>query len=217
MTDFSLVHRTHPATSGEAPHPGLIMMHGLGSHEMDMLSLAEWLDPRLYVVSVRAPFPYGPGFMWYDLYQHGPGLGGPGIEESLDRLERFLAEALAGYPLDRNRLYAGGFSQGAAMAAALALLHPDRVAGAVMASGFLPPPDGRGYRLEEIAGHPFFQAHGTYDQTVPIEYAHMTRSFLQRTPVDLTYREYPIGHEVSMEELQDMRAWLEGVLEAGSP
>ena len=82
-----------------------------------------------------------------------------------------------------------------------------------MASGFLPPPDGGSYRSAEAAGHPFFQAHGIHDTTVPLEYAHMTRDFLQATPVDLTYREYPIGHEVSMEELQDLHAWLSRVLD----
>lgn len=215
MPPTTLVHRVRPASSGAAPHPGLLLLHGLGSNEDDLFTLASQLDPRLTAISVRAPQSYRwGGYMWWDIDQESAGLGGAGIQASMKLLDRFLTEAIAAYDLDAARIYAGGFSQGAAMAGAFGLLHPDRVAGAIMASGFLPPdPDNDGrYRTEEAAGHPFFQAHGTADPVVSITYARMTRDFLETTPVDLTYREYPMGHEVSLDELQDLRRWLDGTL-----
>jgi phospholipase/carboxylesterase len=177
---------------------------------MDLHMVATQLDTRIFAISARAPQPYPwGGYMWYDL-DEGPGLGGAGIEASLDLLRSFIGEIVENYPIIPRRLYVGGFSMGAAMAGALALLEPERVAGAVMISGYLPPPaPDRQYRTADAKGHPFFQAHGTLDGVVSIEYARQTRDFLQRSPVDLTYREYPIGHEVSYEELMDLAAWVQ--------
>lgn len=152
--------------------------------------------------------------MWYDLERHGPGLGSESIEEALRLLERFLDEVIDAYRIDPRRLYVGGFSMGAAMAGALGLLYPETVAAAIMVSGYLPPDPDRRYRSEAATGHPFFQAHGTNDPVVSIDYARQTRDFLLQTPVDLTYREYPIGHEVSLPELQDLADWFSGVLDA---
>ncbi len=177
--------------------------------------LASQIDPRFTAISVRAPQPYHwGGYMWWDIDQESAGLGGPGIQASIGLLDRFLTEAIAGYDLDPAHIYTGGFSQGAAMAGAYALLYPDRVAGAIMASGFLPPDNDGRYRTAEAAGHPFFQAHGTADPVVSITYARMTRDFLEATPVDLTYHEYPMGHEVSLDELQDLQRWLDAVVPA---
>ena len=215
MLDTSLVHRVQAPQSGKGPYPALVLLHGVGSNEGDMMSLAPFVDPRLWVVAARAPFPrrYG-GYSWFDYEAEGPGLGGPSIEESLVVLGRFLAEAVDRYSLDTERLYLGGFSQGAAMTGAFTLLEPGRIAGAVMASGFLPP-DARPsrYRGQDLAGTPIFQAHGTYDNVVPMHFAHQTRDYLATTAADLTYREYPMGHEVTADELSDLAGWIRARLD----
>lgn len=212
--DLALPHQVRPAAAAAGPHPGLVLFHGLGSSEGDLMLLGSQIDPRVFVVSARAPLPYRwGGYMWYDVEREGPALGGKSITSTLSLLDRFLDEVVETYGIDPGRLYTGGFSMGAAMAGALALLHPDRVAGAIMISGFLPPDPAGKYRSCDAAGHPFFQAHGTRDTVLSIEFGRMTRDFLRRTPVRLTYREYPIGHEVSAEELADLRAWLSTVLE----
>lgn len=218
MTDFALTHRTLPAREGQAPHPGVILLHGLGSNELDLLALAREVDPRIFAVSARAPFtyPWG-GYMWYDLEKEGPALGSPGIDQSVSLLRRFIDQVLEAYPIDPERLYLGGFSMGASMAGALALLEPRKVAGALMLSGWLPPDSVGAYRLAEAAGRPFFQAHGTLDPVVSITYGRMTRDFLRQTPVDLTYREYQMGHEVIPAELADISRWLHDRLHNHTP
>jgi phospholipase/carboxylesterase len=218
MSNFSLHHLVRPAQEGTAPHPCLVLLHGLGSTEEDLFSLAPFLDPRLVVVSARAPLPRGDGFAWYDIERDGAGLNGPTIERTLELLGRFLSEITEHYEIDRKQLIVGGFSMGAAMAGALLLLEPESVAGAIMISGFLPPdPSGDRYKTDAVKGKPVYQAHGTQDPTVPLQFARLTRDFLQRTPVDLTYREYPVGHSVSQDELLDLRDWFERVLEAKLP
>jgi phospholipase/carboxylesterase len=208
-----LIHRTAPARTGSPPFPGIVLLHGLGSDELDLLSLASQLGPRLYAVSVRAPLTYpGGGFTWYDLEGHGPGLGSESIEAALDALVEFLEDIVQRYPIDPNRLFLGGFSMGAAMAGALTLLHPEKVVGTLMTSGYLPPDSGDRYRIKDARDKPFFQGHGLYDNVVPLEGARMTRDYLRSVGVRLTYKEYPIAHQLSADELKDLVAWFWNVL-----
>jgi phospholipase/carboxylesterase len=152
--------------------------------------------------------------MWYELDEQRVGFPEAAtLTESLARLRGFIGEMSAELPIDPKRLYVGGFSMGAAMSAALALSEPERVAGAMVLSGYLPLGAGLALRGEQAAGHPVFEAHGLYDPVIPIQFGRQTRDALATFPVDLNYREYPIGHEISLEELADAGAWLAGVLD----
>jgi phospholipase/carboxylesterase len=214
----SLIHRTSPARSGSPPYPGIVLLHGLGSDELDLLSLASQLDPTLYAISVRAPLSHpGGGFAWYDLQRHGPGLGSESIEAALRSIAQFLDDVVERYPIDPSRLFLGGFSMGAAMAGALTLLHPEKVAGTVMTSGYLPPDSGDRYRVKDARGKPVFQGHGLYDYLVPLQGARLTRDYLQSVGVRLTYKEYPIAHQVSADELKDLVEWFRNVLSDPKP
>lgn len=209
-TDFSLIHETVPASQDEPPHPALLLLHGRGSNEQDLLPLGQEIDPRLWTVSARAPYIFGPGsFYWYDL--EASLIGRPShetIEYSLDLIETFIGEALKAYPIDPNRLYIGGFSMGGAMSAALTLMHPEMIAGALIFSGYLPIHANLEFKPQEANELPIFQGHGTFDDVLPIEFARMTRDYLTQTPVSLTYREYPIPHTISIPELQDAKEWM---------
>jgi phospholipase/carboxylesterase len=210
MPDLSLVHRTAPARSGDAPHPGLLLLHGRGTDENDLLPLAGEIDDRLFAVSARAPFhfPWG-GYAWYGLDERG--VGYPEEEsllESLRLLRQFVGEILEAYPIDPSRLYALGFSMGSVMAGTLALADPQRVAGGMILSGYFPIHNDLPLQPAEAAGHPIFQGHGTMDGVIPVSFGRETRDYLETTPVDLTYREYPMGHQISGPELADMRAWM---------
>ncbi len=214
MNELSFSHRYRPARTGPAPHPGLVLLHGLGDDESGLFQIASQLDPRLEVLSARAPMPYRyGGYAWFDLETHGFELGSESIERTISGLRAFIDETCRHYPIDPERLYFGGFSQGAAMAGALALLYPDRIAGAIMVSGFLPPGEIGRYRTEDAAGHPFFVAHGLHDTVVPLTAARMTRDFLESAPIDLTYREYAIGHSVTPQELMELAGWFAAVLD----
>jgi phospholipase/carboxylesterase len=82
-----------------------------------------------------------------------------------------------------------------------------------MLSGWLPPDTEEQYRLAEMSGFPIFQGHGTLDEVVHPLYARMTRDFLSAAGVDLTYREYPVGHAVPPEEVAELVGWFENLLE----
>lgn len=192
---------------GGKPTPGLLLLHGRGADEADLMGLESALDPRFTVVSVRAPHRLSPGFAWY-------GIGSVGSPEdktmrsSLAQLGDFIRDMVPAYNIDPSALYLMGFSQGAVMSAAIALTLPERVRGVVMHSGYVPVEAGLDFRLDAVAQKPFFVAHGLYDEVIPISYGRRTREYLTGIGVNLTYQEYPISHTISEESLDDFTEWL---------
>jgi phospholipase/carboxylesterase len=199
-----------PARSHPAP-PLLILLHGIGSNEQDLFGLAPYLDERFLIVSARAPNPYGGGYAWFEIewLPNGFAIDQAQAEASRELIVRFIGEAAAAYGADPARVYLAGFSQGAIMSGWVTLTRPDLVAGAALMSGRIPD-EARAQIAtpEQLAGKPFLVVHGLFDQVLPIHYGRASRDLLQGLPVELTYREYPMGHEVSAQSLADVSAWL---------
>jgi phospholipase/carboxylesterase len=206
---YHLVRR--PARDAGAP-PLLILLHGIGSNEEDLMGLEPYLDERFLIVSARAPHPYDwGGYAWFEI-QWMPdriAIDHAQAEQSRDLLVRFIGEAVAAYGADPARVYLMGFSQGAMMSGWVALTRPELVAGAALMSGRVPE-ELRDHIAspEQLAGKPFLVVHGTRDEVLPIHNGRASRDLLQRLPIELTYREYPMGHEVSAQSLADVVAWL---------
>jgi phospholipase/carboxylesterase len=197
----------------------LLLLHGVGSNERDLLGLAPDLDPRLFVVSARAPHPMGPdGYAWFhfDILPDGGRLvDHDQAESSRVRLLGFIDELAAAYPVDRTRVYVAGFSQGAMMAASLALTAPSKLAGAVLMSGrILPEVLERHAGEPELRGFPVLVVHGTNDQVLPIANGRASRDALSLLPVKLAYAEFPMAHEVSRASLRTVADWLRAQLDA---
>lgn len=211
--DASLTHRVAlPRAASEGPAPGLLLLHGRGADEEDLLSLASALDPRLLVVAARAPFQLGSGYHWYDLLA----IGRPEPESfggSRELLGRFLDEIVGGYNIDPVRLYVLGFSQGAMMSGSLLLMQPESIAGAVLLSGYLPSQAGLTIDPTRVRGKPVFVRHGTRDDVIPVDFGRESRDYLSSAGAALDYGEYPIGHQISDLELHDVAAWLTGRLD----
>ena len=204
--DAGLLHRTVAARAGDAPHPGLLLLHGRGADELDLIGLARELDPRFFVVSARAPLAWEIGYCWYDT--EDPARRETTFLDAL-RLLRTLVEGLAEpYPIDPKRLYVLGFSQGSYMANALTLTAPERVAGAVLLSGYQPPLATLELAAEGVRGKPFFVGHGTLDPLLTIERGREVRDTLAGLGADLTYEEHVMGHQIILPELEEIRSWL---------
>jgi phospholipase/carboxylesterase len=207
---LSLHHVTRaPLASGTGPHPALVLLHGRGADELDLLPLADELDPGFFVVSARAPLRLGPGYAWY----HLQAIGSPdatSYASSLATLVAFTRSLPAAYPIDPERIVVLGFSQGAMMAGSLLVSEPELSAATVMLSGYLPVGAGLAPASPGLAGRPAFGAHGTADQVLPIALGRQARDCLQQAGVDLTWHEYPIGHSIAAPELLDLAAWLQG-------
>ena len=205
-----------PAAPSPRP-PLLVLLHGVGADELDLLPLADALDPRLLTVSLRAPHDAEPaGYAWFALdWRTAPPT--PRVdqaEESLAALAAFLPELAARTGGDPERLLLCGFSPGAAMALAVALTRPDLVRGAVIHSARVLPflrdparraPPGALARLDALV------LHGTEDDVIPVESGREVRDLLAPLLGErLTYREREAGHFVTAETARDAARWIEG-------
>ena len=196
----------------QARYPTILALHGRGSNEEDLLGLAPHLPPGLLWVSPRAPLVLGPGsYEWYRVRV----IGMPEPDQvfsAVETIDRFLTEILAAYPIDPQKLFLLGFSQGSMLSMSYALTHPSRVAGVIAQSGYIPT--NMDLEIDEagLKGKPFLLTHGEQDTMIPVEWGRASRDRLQGVGVDLTYHEFQMGHSVSMESLVVINQWLEKYL-----
>jgi phospholipase/carboxylesterase len=216
---LSLTHLVRePGKSGQTAPPLLLLLHGVGSNEEDLFGLSPYLDERFLIVSARAPvtLDYG-GYGWFriEFTPRGMVADVEQARQSLAMLPGFVDELVAAYGADARRVYLMGFSQGAMMSLALLLTSPAKVAGLAAMSGRFPrqvlelEPD-----REALTGKPVLVTHGLYDPVLPVDNGRAVRDYLATLPVELTYREYPMQHEVSMESLRDVTGWLTKALDS---
>ncbi len=210
----SLYHRVlPPEPSGTALHPAIIVLHGRGADEEDLLGLAPLLPRQAFVVSARAPFPYeGGGYTWYDVQEFGKP-DGSRFRESCDRLETFLADVRNGYPVDPGAIVLFGFSMGAVMSLSTALVSPETVRGVSANSGYVPEGTHLAFRWQDLADTAFFITHGTLDPVIPVALAHRARLMFERSNAPFQYREYPAGHELTDDALRETVEWMEGLMQ----
>ncbi len=189
--------------------PVLVLLHGMGGHKTDLTTLGSMLEAHFSLLSIRAPInlPEG-GYSWYDVrFTPEPVSDLEQAEAARLLVIDFLIEAVQRYNLE-PRVFLAGFSQGAIIAASVALTRPDLVAGLVMMSGRILPEVKTQVTSVGLEQLNVFVAHGRNDQRLPVFHAHETRDWLEDIGVKLAYREYASGHEVGAEENQDVAKWL---------
>ena len=192
----------------------LLMLHGFGSNEADLFSLADQLPDDLLIVSARAPISldFG-GYAWYPIYidaQNEKISDNQKAQEILQELSLFMDFLKDKYQIDPENFNLLGFSQGAILSNALALNYPEKIKNVVSLSGYInedimPLKDDP----EKYKKLNFFVSHGLYDDVIPIEWARKTPIYLAERQISHTYKEYPMGHEVSYDCLKDLRQWLQ--------
>jgi phospholipase/carboxylesterase len=205
----SLEHVVYFPEKPAQSYPTIIALHGRGTDEYDLIPLVLSLGRTdMLIVSPCAPFPFefGSGFAWYRLGEEWT----PDPETfrtSLERLRNFVSEVRAGYPVNSSRIILLGFSQGTVMSYSLALTDPHSFRGIAALSGYIPQRSGLTLKLNEIQSLSVFISHGTYDQVIPVRLGREAEQLLTRAGVDVTYREYPMGHEVKEATIRDLSMW----------
>ena len=191
--------------------PLLVLLHGYGSDEEDLMGLAPVLDPRFHVVSVRAPIRLAEGgFAWFPLEVTGGGfaVSFEEAEAARDRVCELLVALQKRYDASGRTLLLG-FSQGAGMALYSGLRIPGTIGGIAFLSGlFLPemvPDGGAGDSLNDI---PVFMSHGQFDPLIPVARGRESRDMLTCLRMRIVYNEYSMGHEINAECLGDLQEWL---------
>jgi len=212
LISTTLIHKIRPPLkSGPEKPPALVLLHGRGTNEDDLLGLIDYLDPRFFIISARAPFRFEEGFggyTWYDLRD----VGSPNLQqfdESYGKLIQFLADMKTGYAIDADRLFLLGFSMGSVMSFAAALTVPGLVRGIVAHSGYIPENSSLSFAWTKLQGLSAFVAHGVHDPVIPIEHGRRAHELLKHTSADVSYKEYPIPHTISEQSLSDLSDWLQ--------
>ena len=109
--------------------------------------------------------------------------------------------------LDASQFDVIGFSQGAALTNAIALLYPERVRRAGVLSGFLPAESEFSIEKRPLNGKPIFVAHGTLDEMVKIEYARQSVEMLERAGASVTFYEDEVGHKLGANGLHELEEY----------
>jgi phospholipase/carboxylesterase len=133
------------------------------------------------------------------------------LSQSLDSLEEFLGHLPDHLGVRPGPLFLGGFSQGGTTSLAYAMTRPGTVEGVINLSGFLVAEEVLEVGPEGLGSLPIFWGHGTQDPAVPHALAVSGRERLREQEVALLARDYPMGHWVSPEEMEDLAEWLRGV------
>ena len=196
----------HPPSIA-SPHPPLIvLMHGAGADEKDMIGLWKQLPPQFVVVSPRGPFGgAGSGWRWY----RKGATQDADIAASRKIVDLVVDAAIKRFDVDPTRVFIGGFSQGGVMTYEVALHEPGRFRGAVVMSGLLFP--------SALAGDPpgpnrtpFFVAHGTSDPVIPYGTTAAAKATLEKRGIAVTFEPYQgMAHAISDPEMAAVSAWLE--------
>jgi phospholipase/carboxylesterase len=193
----------------------LVLTHGRGADEHDLLPLADMLDPgrRLVAVLPRGPLRLPPGGAhWYAVHEIGrpdPGTFLP----TFAAFSGWLDATAATHETALDRVVLAGFSQGAVMSYALGLAaERRRPAGIIALSGFIPSVPGFELGLGERAGLPVAIGHGTHDPVIGVEFGRQARTLLEGAGADVRYRESPMAHSIDPDYLSELRGWLEDVL-----
>jgi phospholipase/carboxylesterase len=189
----------------------LVLLHGRGADERDLIPLLDALDPhrRLIGVTPRGPLQLPPGGRhWYavrDIGYPDPATFLPTYEAAGVWLDGLAGEI--GVPMERTVL--GGFSQGCVMSWALGLGQGrTRPAGIIGLSGFMPTVEGFALDLEGLAGYPVAIGHGTYDPVIGVEWGRQARDTMQAAGADVTWHESPMAHTIDPAFVPVLQAWV---------
>jgi phospholipase/carboxylesterase len=207
---MTLTYRERPAHGD--PAGLLILHHGRGADEHDLLGLAEALDPerRWHVLTPRAPLtvPGWPGHHWYLV----PRVGYPdpqSFRNAYDELAGFHDEQWQRTGIGSERTVLGGFSMGSVMSYALGLSGERPVPAGILAfSGFIPTVRGWQPDLESRPALPVFIAHGRRDPVIEVGFGRRARDLLEAAGLPVSYHESDVAHQIDPAHIPAAVDWL---------
>jgi phospholipase/carboxylesterase len=214
---MTLAFRERPATGD--PDGLLVLHHGRGADEHDLLGMADVLDPerRLHVVTPGGPLtvPGFPGRHWYVV----PRVGFPDhdtFHAAFGALAAFHDALWARTGLPPERTVFGGFSMGSVMSYALGL-GGDRPApaGILAFSGFVPVVDGWQASLADRTATRAFVAHGRNDPIMQVDFARQASALLEAGGLPVEYHESGAGHTIDPAHVPAALDWLKATIPAG--
>ena len=211
--------------TADNPQFSVIWMHGLGADGSDFVPVVPELGLNAY--PIRFIFPHAPmipvtcngGYVmraWYDIISldiNSRKIDDAGIFASRQAIRQLIArENRRGIP--SHRIFIAGFSQGGAVAYATALTHPEKLAGVIALSTYIPNPRLAAEFTDANQATPVFAAHGTGDDVVSFQLGVAARDLLIQRGYPLEWQDYPMPHSICIEEIEAIGKWLRKVIGA---
>lgn len=212
--------------SGSNPTAAIIWMHGLGADANDFVPIVKELDLH-NCPAIRFVFPNAPqipvtlngGYImraWYDIAAAGTDINKredeTGLRLSQQQIEALIARENA-RGISTDKIILAGFSQGCAMSLQTGLRHPQKLAGIMGLSGYVPLADKvASERHAANQATSIFLVHGTVDPVIPIQRAQQSRDLLVSLGYPIEWHDYWMQHSVSPQEITDIGNWLRKVL-----
>ena len=204
--DLGFVHRYVPGEDGSGPT--LLLLHGTGGNEEDLVQLGETLAPGAAFLSPRGKVSeYGAPRFFRRLAE--------GVFDHEDLLFRthelaeFVQAAAKEYGFDASKVVAAGYSNGANVAASTILLYPGLLRAAVLFRAMVPfEPD----LAPDLSGMPVFLAAGRMDRMIPPDNTQRLADILLEAGADVDLRWRDTGHPLTYEDVAEAKAWLSDVL-----
>ena len=214
MNNEELLAYTAVVPSGrdkEAENRAIILLHGYGSHMGDLAGLAQTIGDNKYMffcpnAPIEIDIGYGQkGYSWYAMAQSTETAK---VDEAIVYLDATVTEITSRFNINRSDLVIGGFSQGGMLAIHAGLASGITFKGVIAMSAKL-------VSVSSIISSqtPVFISHGSNDQVVSVNEGRRARDVLESAGHIVTYREYPMAHEINSACLKDLNAWLNALFQ----
>lgn len=191
----------------------LLLLHGVGSNETNLLGLAEGVADDTLVIFPRGPLQLGvQQFAWFRVTftQSGPSIVPHEAESSRQAMVMLVKNLQALHGISSRSTVIAGFSQGGILSASVALTSPESVSGFGVLSGrILPEIAPVTADKERLSGLRAFVGHGDFDSKLPVVWAERSDQLLLQLGVETASLRYPVDHEIPSDMREDFNAWLQ--------
>ncbi len=200
---IQFIHRFLPGRGPELS-PVLLLLHGTGGNENDLIELGQELLPGAPLISPRGRvLEHGMPRFFRRLAEGVFDI--PDLKRRTDELAEFISTARAEYGLEQNDFIAVGYSNGANIAVSLMLLHPDVLSGAILFRAMVP---FRPETLPSLDGVAVFLSGGKRDPIVPIENTLELARMLEAAQSDVSLHWHTGGHQLAQDDIEAAKLWI---------
>lgn len=196
---FTFIHSEPKNMEHGKLYPAVFLMHGMGSNENDLPGLLDDIKDQCHIFSLQGPITHAPGFAFFTIEEFGKPHRKV-FDQVIVHIMNFIEEAITEYPIDAEKIFLMGFSQGAILAKSLAFtMGKEKLAGVVALSGYIPEFVKTEYQKHSVESMPVFISHGTYDMALPYQWGETSRDFFTEQGADVTFIRFEDGHGVTPE------------------
>ncbi|MGG0655815.1 alpha/beta hydrolase [Rummeliibacillus pycnus] len=205
---FTFIHSAPRDMEHGKLYPAVFLMHGMGSNEQDLPGLLDEIKEQCHIFSLQGPILQPPGYAFFTIEEFGK----PHrivFDQVIIHIMNFIEEAITEYPIDAEKVFLMGFSQGAILSKSLAVaMGKEKLAGIVALSGYTPDFVKNEYSKHSVKDMPIFISHGTMDMVLPFQWGEASRDLFTEQGANVTFKQFEDGHGVTPEVQQALITFL---------